>query len=141
MATKCLSLQPWMTLLPRWSAGRSWRRKVAVVFECSQGRHLSVGAAGILYQIMQPLVPRIRLVHASQRNWGTTCAGECAECRRGPTRNGTPRALRPAQEMECLQAGALSKSSGQGASNTARLSIAWAVPSKEFSTQSVLWMQ
>ena len=55
-----------------------------VIFECSQGRHRSVGAAGILYQVLQPLIPKMKLIHASDKNWKGTCGGECPECRSGP---------------------------------------------------------
>ena len=58
--------------------------RAIVIFECSQGRHRSVGAAGILYQILHPLVPKMKLLHASMKNWKGTCGGECPECRSGP---------------------------------------------------------
>ena len=58
--------------------------RAIVIFECSQGRHRSVGAAGILYQILQPLIPKMKLIHASSKNWQGTCGGECPECRSGP---------------------------------------------------------
>ena len=59
-------------------------QKAAVIFECSQGRHRSVGAAGILYLLLQPLVPRIKIIHASNRNWSSTCGGQCPECKKAP---------------------------------------------------------
>ena len=58
--------------------------RAIVIFECSQGRHRSVGAAGILYQVLQPLIPKMKLIHASNKNWKGTCGGECPECRSGP---------------------------------------------------------
>ena len=58
--------------------------RAIVIFECSQGRHRSVGAAGILYQILHPLVPKMKLLHASMKNWKGTCGDECPECRSGP---------------------------------------------------------
>ena len=58
--------------------------RAIVIFECSQGRHRSVGAAGILYQVLQPLIPKMKLIHASNKNWKGTCRGECPECRSGP---------------------------------------------------------
>ena len=58
--------------------------RAIVIFECSQGRHRSVGAAGILYQVLQPLIPKLKLIHASNKNWKGTCGGECPECRSGP---------------------------------------------------------
>ena len=59
-------------------------RKAAVIFECSQGRHRSVGATGILYQLLRPLVSKITVIHASRNNWSSTCGGSCPECIRGP---------------------------------------------------------
>ena len=59
-------------------------RKAAIIFECSQGRRRSVAAAGILYQLLQRLVSRIKLTHASRDNWWSTCGGNCPECKRGP---------------------------------------------------------
>ena len=59
--------------------------RAIVIFECSQGRHRSVAAAGILYQILQPLIPRMKLLHASSKNWKGACGGQCPECKRGPS--------------------------------------------------------
>ena len=59
--------------------------RAIVIFECSQGRHRSVAAAGILYQILQPLIPKMKLLHASSKNWKGTCGGQCPECKRGPS--------------------------------------------------------
>ena len=58
--------------------------RAIVIFECSQGRHRSVGAAGILYQVLEPLIPKLKLIHASNKNWKGTCGGDCPECRSGP---------------------------------------------------------
>ena len=55
-----------------------------MIFECSQGRHRSVGATGILYQLLLPLVSKITVIHASRNNWSSTCGGSCPECVRGP---------------------------------------------------------
>ena len=76
--------EPMQTAVLKAAAQALRSEKAAIILECSQGRHRSVGAAGILYQILHPLIPKIKLIHASSRNWHSTCQGQCRECKQGP---------------------------------------------------------
>ena len=84
MILQLLNYEPMQTAVLSAAVQALRSQKAAVIFECSQGRHRSVGAAGILYQLLQPLIPKMKLVHASSRNWRSTCQGQCRECKQGP---------------------------------------------------------
>ena len=84
MILQLVEYEPMQTAVLKAAAQALRSQKAAVIFECSQGRHRSVGAAGILYQILHPLIPKIKLVHASSGNWHSTCQGQCRECQQGP---------------------------------------------------------
>ena len=85
MILQLVQYEPMQTAVLNVAARALRSQKAAVIFECSQGRHRSVGAAGILYLLLQPLVPRIKIIHASSRNWSSTCEGQCPECKRAPS--------------------------------------------------------
>ena len=85
MILQLVQYKPMQTAVLNVAARALRSQKAAVIFECSQGRHRSVGAAGILYLLLQPLVPRIKIIHASNRNWSSTCEGQCPECKRAPS--------------------------------------------------------
>ena len=84
MILQLIEYEPMQTAVLKAAAQALRSQKAAVIFECSQGRHRSVGAAGILYQLLHPLIPKIKLVHASSGNWCSTCQGQCRECKQGP---------------------------------------------------------
>ena len=84
MILQLVQYEPMQTAVLKAAAQALRSQKAAVIFECSQGRHRSVGAAGILYQVLRPLIPKMKLVHASSGNWRSTCQGQCRECKQGP---------------------------------------------------------
>ena len=84
MILQLVQYKPMQTAVLNVAARALRSQRAAVIFECSQGRHRSVGAAGILYLLLQPLVPRIKIIHASNRNWSSTCGGQCPECKKAP---------------------------------------------------------
>ena len=84
MILQLVQYEPMQTAVLNAAAQALRSQKAAVIFECSQGRHRTVGAAGILYQVLHPLIPKMKLVHASSGNWHSTCQGQCRECKQGP---------------------------------------------------------
>ena len=84
MILQLVTYQPMQTAVLRAALQALHSEKAVVIFECSAGRHRSVGAAEILRQVMQPLVSNIKIIHASNQYWHSTCGGTRTECKQDP---------------------------------------------------------
>ena len=84
MILQLVKCQPMQTAVLRAALQALRSENAVVIFECSAGRHRSVGAAEILRQVMQPLISNIKVIHASSQYWHSTCGGTCTECKQEP---------------------------------------------------------